>query len=69
MCIRDRIRRARRAEDYLVAGRIRLGTLLDLIAGFLDALDGLFELYPEEAAGAPRIPAQAPLPRGPQRLG
>jgi len=57
------------SEDYLVTGRIRLGTLLDLIAGFLDALDGLFELYPEEAAGAPRIPAQAPLPRGPQRLG
>ena len=32
-------------EDYLVAGRIRLGTLLDLIATFLDTLDTLFDLY------------------------
>jgi hypothetical protein len=34
-------------EDYLVAGRIRLGTLLDLVAMFLDALDLLFDLYSE----------------------
>lgn len=36
-------------EDYLVAGRIRLATLLDLVATFLDALEGLFDLYPEVA--------------------
>jgi hypothetical protein len=37
-------------EDYLVAGRIRLGTLLDLVATFLDTLDTLFDLYAAEAA-------------------
>ncbi len=36
-------------EDYLVAGRIRLGTLLDLVATFLDTLDTLFDLYAETA--------------------
>jgi hypothetical protein len=36
-------------EDYLVAGRIRLGTVLDLVATFLDTLDLLFELYTEPA--------------------
>jgi hypothetical protein len=34
-------------EDYLVAGRIHLGTLLDLVATFLDTLDLLFDLYEE----------------------
>ena len=34
-------------EDYLVAGRIRLGTLMDLIATFLDTLDLMFDLYGE----------------------
>src|SRR5262249_54646854 len=33
------------SEDYLVAGGIRLGTLLDLIATLLDTLDQLFALY------------------------
>jgi hypothetical protein len=42
-------------EDYLVAGRIRLGTLLDLVATSLDALDLLFDLYGEigQAKSAP----------------
>jgi hypothetical protein len=66
------------SEDYLVAGRIRLGTLLDLIAGFLDALDGQFAPYSREAAGEPEVPdvpgvpgvnAHPPLPRGPQGVG
>ena len=35
-------------EDYLVAGRIHLGTLLDLVATFLDTLDLLFDLYQDE---------------------
>ncbi|MBX9590230.1 MAG: hypothetical protein K2X43_13060 [Hyphomonadaceae bacterium] len=46
------------SEDYQIAGRIRLGTLLDLIATFLDTLDLLFDLYAEPAdaadAGGPR---------------
>jgi hypothetical protein len=33
------------SEEYLVAGRIRLGTLLDLVATFLDTLDLMFDLY------------------------
>ena len=37
-------------EDYLVAGRIHLGTLLDLVATFLDTLDLLFDLYDEPAS-------------------
>ena len=36
-------------EDYLIAGRIRLGTLLDLVATFLDTLDLLFDLYADAA--------------------
>ncbi len=40
------------SEDYLVAGRIHLGTLLDLVATFLDTLDLLFELYDEPRVGA-----------------
>ena len=50
-----------RGEDYLVAGRIRLGTLLDLVATFLDTLDLLFDLHPEPAnAGASAaVPTEA----------
>jgi hypothetical protein len=32
-------------EDYLVVGRVRLGSLMDLVATFLDALDVRFSLY------------------------
>jgi len=55
-------------EDYLVAGRIRLGTLLDLVAAFLDGLDLLFDLYgdaaqtggaAEEVAGSPAESSRA----------
>jgi hypothetical protein len=44
------------SEDYQVAGRIRLGTLLDLIATFLDTLELLFDLYAdgEVEAAEPR---------------
>jgi hypothetical protein len=44
-------------EDYQVAGRIRLGTLLDLVATFLDTLDLLFDLYEEPRATT--LPAEA----------
>lgn len=55
-------------EEYLVAGRIRLGTLLDLVATFLDTLDTLYDLYEEPAttrttAGAllpPELAAKTP---------
>ena len=48
-------------EEYLVATRIRLGTLLDLIATFLDRLDLAFELY-----GVPKEPT---LPMPPDAAG
>ncbi len=57
------------SEDYLVAGRIRLGTLMDLVATFLDTLDVLFDLYAERAEGeeAVVVPPEAvgPLPAEP----
>jgi hypothetical protein len=45
-------------EDYQVAGRIRLGTLLDLVATFLDTLDLLFDVFAdsEDDAAAGRVP-------------
>jgi hypothetical protein len=49
------------SEDYLVAGRIRLGTLLDLVATFLDTLDLLYDLY-EEPAVAGNASTVAPEP-------
>jgi len=47
-------------EDYQVAGRSRLGTLLDLVATFLDALDRLFDLNgdPVDAAEIPAVQAR-----------
>ena len=51
-------------EDYQIAGRIRLGTLLDLVATFLDTLDLLFDLYAEPAtedeAGSSRSETAGP---------
>jgi hypothetical protein len=44
-------------EDYRVAGRIHLGTLLDLIATFLDTLDLLFDLH--DAPSVAPLPAEA----------
>jgi hypothetical protein len=48
------------SEDYQLARRIRLGTLLDLVATFLDTLDLLFDLHAEPAGG----PEAAPSPAG-----
>lgn len=45
-------------EEFLVAGRIRLGTLLDLVATFLDTLDVMFDLYQDEPA-VEAVPAVA----------
>lgn len=46
----DGLRALAISEDYQIAGRIRLGTLLDLVATFLDTLDLLFDLYAEPTA-------------------
>ena len=55
-------------EEFLVAGRIRLGTLLDLVATFLDTLDVMFDLYQDEpaveAAGAAAAGRRAGGDRG-----
>jgi hypothetical protein len=50
-------------EDYPVAGRIRLGTLMDLVATFLDALDRLYDL-----AGNSMEEAEMPAARAPQAM-
>jgi hypothetical protein len=57
----ERLSELRVNEDYLVAGRIRLGTLLDLIATFLDSLDLLYDLYgePANAGASAAVPAEA----------
>ncbi len=47
-------------EDFLVAGRVRLGTLLDLVAAFLDTLDIIGDLRIAQA------PAVEPATLGPQ---
>jgi hypothetical protein len=49
-------------EDYLVAGRIRLGTLLDLVATFLDTLDLLFDLYEEPRIVTPSAESKDAAP-------
>jgi hypothetical protein len=57
----ERLSDLRVGEDYLVAGRVRLGTLLDLVATFLDSLDLLYDLYGEPAqaeASAAAVPAE-----------
>jgi hypothetical protein len=48
----EQLAELRVGEDYLMAGRIRLGTLMDLIATFLDSLDLLYGLYGESAGAA-----------------
>jgi hypothetical protein len=48
------------SEEYLVSGRIRLGTLLDLVATFLDSLDLMFDLYSETVRQHPRVLAVKP---------
>ncbi len=61
------------SEDYQIASRIRLGTLLDLVATFLDTLDLVFDLNTEpadslEAGSTPpsgigdNTPAETPQP-------
>jgi hypothetical protein len=44
------------SEEFLVAGRVRLGTLMDLIATFLDCLDLAFDLYTGNRASGLAIP-------------
>jgi hypothetical protein len=53
-------------DGFLVAGRVPLGVLLDLVATFLDALEAEFDLFVEpkrKSAGKPASspPADAPL--------
>jgi hypothetical protein len=51
-------------EDYLVVGRVRLGTLLDLVATFFDALDRLYDLAGNPAEGNEVAAARAPRMMG-----
>lgn len=40
-------------QSFLVAGRIPLGALCDMVAAFLDALEMHYDLYPDEDSGPP----------------
>ena len=48
-------------EDFLVAHRIRLGTLLDLVAMFLDTLEIHYDLFSDEPALSDELPGETPL--------
>lgn len=45
------------SEDALMLGQIRLGAIMDLVARFLDALDAVFDLYPEASDSGLQLPA------------
>jgi hypothetical protein len=53
------LNRIRVSEDYQLAKRIRLGTLMDLVATFLDTLDLLYDLPGDIAARPPPLPGAA----------
>jgi hypothetical protein len=48
-------------DAFLVARRVRLGVLLDLVASFLDALEAQFDLY-EAGGGGPALSLPAAPP-------
>ena len=45
-------------DNFLVAGRIRLGTLLDLVAMYLDTLETHFDLFSDAAAEPDLMPGE-----------
>lgn len=45
-------------EDFLVAHRIRLGTLLDLVAMFLDTLEAHYDLFSEATSESDVLPGE-----------
>lgn len=56
-------------EDFLVAHRIRLGTLLDLVAMFLDTLEIHYDLFSDEPAESDLLPGETPPVDGPAPAG
>ena len=52
-------------DGFLIAKRVPLGVLLDLVASFLNALDAEFDLFPQpknQGGQAVSPPASAPMP-------
>lgn len=45
-------------DNFLVAGRVRLGTLLDLVAMYLDTLETHFDLFSDGAAEPDLMPGE-----------
>lgn len=43
-------------DDFLVAGRVRLDTLVEMIISFIDALESHFDLYPDSLPSADTKP-------------
>lgn len=56
-------------EEFLIARRIRLGTLLDLVAMFLDTLETHYDLFSDEAPTDELLPGEAPLSEEPRTTG
>lgn len=48
------------SEEFLVAHRIRLGSLLDLVAMFLDTLELHYELFSDEPDLSDALPGETP---------
>jgi hypothetical protein len=44
-------------EEFLVAGKMNLGNLLDLVAMFLDTLETHYDLYDQQDRAGPRAPS------------
>lgn len=63
----ERLEQLAITEDYLVLGRIRLGTLMDLVATFLDTLDLLFDIYAGSDSPAAPVGAVDAQPTGSSR--
>ena len=55
-------------EEFLVAERIRLGALMDLIAAFLDSLDLVFDLYRDDEVADQAAPEAAAVAEAPRSL-
>ncbi len=60
------IQELRGQEDILISAQIRLGTLLDLVAAFLDAVEHHHDIYSDKGTEeiGEEVPATTPTPEG-----
>jgi hypothetical protein len=64
------IQELRGQEDILISAQIRIGTLLDLVAAFLDAVEQHHDIYGNQDTDevGEEVPATAPTPEGGAQL-